>query len=86
MLQKLKDPVSVILSYDSLKRSVRPTSVKWSGRTYPIIKLGLHHKYRQGTTLFHVFSVISTNLFFKLTLNTDNLHWILSEVSDGLPD
>jgi hypothetical protein len=46
----------------------------------------LHHTFRSGRTLFHVFSVASKSLFFRLVLNTDTLFWRLEEISDGLPD
>ena len=83
MNQKISESVSVSLSYDSVKRRVFPKWIVWKDRMYPILKIGLHHTYREGTTLFHVFSVISKTLFFRLVLNTDNLHWNLEEISDG---
>jgi len=85
MIQQLNDQVSVILEYDNSTRTVKTKQVKWAGRKYPITKTGLHHTQRQGRTLYHIFSVTSGNLFLRLSLNTDNLHWILTEVSDGLP-
>ena len=54
--------------------------------TYPIVKVGLHHTFRQGRTLYHVFSVTSKTLLFRLVLNTETLNWRLEEISDGLPD
>ncbi|OGM02881.1 hypothetical protein A2115_00115 [Candidatus Woesebacteria bacterium GWA1_41_8] len=86
MIEKVSVPVSVSLTFDSTKRSVFPKWLVWNGRTYPILKVGLHHTFRQGRTLFHVFSVVSKTLFFRLVFNTDNLHWRLEEISDGLPD
>lgn len=83
MIQKISAPISVDLVFDYQKRSVFPKEVVWEGRTYPILKIGLHHTYRLGRTLFHVFSVASESLFFRLELNTDNLFWRLEEVSDG---
>ena len=86
MIEKVSVPVSVSLTFDSTKRIVFPKWLVWNGRTYPILKVGLHHTFRQGRTLFHVFSVVSKTLFFRLVFNTDNLHWRLEEISDGLPD
>ncbi len=85
MLEKVSVPVSVSLSFDSVKRKVYPKWVVWNGRLYPVVKVGLHHTYRKGRTLFHVFSVASKNMFFRLVFNTDNLYWRLEEISDGLP-
>ena len=84
MLEKISVPVSVSLIFNSKTRKVMPRTVIWSGRVYRICKIGLHHTYRSGRTLFHVFSVVSGGLFFRLVLNTDNLHWRLEEISDGL--
>ncbi len=79
MIQRISEPVDVVFHKI-------PISVTWSGRTYPIIKLGLHHTYREGIVRHHIFSVVSQDLFFRLNLNADNLSWTLEEVSDGLPD
>jgi len=86
MIQKISVPVSVSFTFDSKKRKIFPKWIVWNGRLYPVVKIGLHHTYRQGRTLYHVFSVTSKNLFFRLVLNTENLHWKLEEISDGLPD
>jgi hypothetical protein len=86
MFHKFSSPVSVSLAYDSKKTRVYPKWVVWNNRLYPVVKVGLHHTYREGRTLFHVFSVSSKSLFFRLVLNTDNLHWRLEEISDGMAD
>lgn len=86
MIQKISEPVSVISAYNANDRTVRPISLEWSRRTYPVLQVGLRHTYRSGTTRHHVFSVVSHQLFFRLNLNTETLHWTLEEVSDGLPD
>lgn len=83
MIQKISSPVSVTLAYDHKKRRVFPKVVVWDGKIYRIDKIGLHHTFRTGTTLYHVFSVESPELFFRLVLDTDTLHWVLEEISDG---
>jgi hypothetical protein len=83
---KVDVPVSVISIYDPNGAKVSPLKVRWDGRVYSITKVGLHHHFRQGRTLHHIFSVVSDETFFRLNLNTDNLSWRLEEVSDGLPD
>lgn len=85
MIQKVSEPVSVELISDHIKLKVFPEWIIWNNRSYPVVKVGLHHTYRQGRTLYHVFSVTSETLFFRLVLNTDNLHWKLEEISDGMP-
>ena len=86
MIQKIKEPVSVTLSFDHQKRKLIPEKIVWKNRVYPVVKTGLHHTYRTGRTLYHVFSVTSETLFFRLVLNTETLFWTLEEISDGLPD
>ncbi len=84
MTQKIDKPVSVVFSFNSHLRLLQPRKILWGGREYIVSKIGLHHTYRQGRTLFHVFSVIGDSLFFRLVFNTDNLFWKLDEVGDGL--
>jgi hypothetical protein len=79
-------PVSVIFAYEPQGAKVYPLRVRWDGRVYSITKVGLHHNFRVGRTLHHVFSVVSGETFFRLNLDTENLSWRLEEVSDGLPD
>lgn len=86
MIEKVSVPVSVSFTFDSDHKTIKPRALVWNGRLYGVKKVGLHHKFRQGRILFHVFSVASKNLFFRLVLNTESLHWRLEEISDGLPN
>lgn len=79
MIQTLSEPIRVVFDKE-------PLSLTWAGRGYVVSEVGLHHRYRDGIVLHHVFSVVAGNLFFRLDLNTDSLLWELKEVSDGLPD
>jgi len=83
MIQQIDSPVSVKLMFDSIKRKVYPEEVIWNKRLYPIVKFGLYHTFKEGKVLYHVFSVASDTLFFKLVLNTENLHWHLEQIADG---
>lgn len=85
MLRQIQEEVSVWLYFDHLKRKVSPYKVLWSNREYLIQKIGLHHSFRIGRTLYHVYSVTTETLFLRLVLNTENLQWTLEHVSDGLP-
>lgn len=86
MIQKIQSPISVSLIFDHKTRKVFPKAVEWEGKTYLINKIGLHHTYRVGKTLYHVFSVESPSLFFRLVLDTDTLHWSVEEIADGEPN
>ena len=61
-----------------------PKYVLWKNRSHTITQIGLHHHERVGSTLYHIFSVISGTLFLRLKLDTDNLIWTLEEVGDQL--
>ena len=86
MREIIQEKVSVTTVYDSGTNQVIPKHLKWQGRLHTINQIGLHHTYRTGRTLIHVFSVTDGTMFFRLELNTENLHWLLTEVSDGHPD
>jgi hypothetical protein len=60
-----------------------PKYVIWKGRSHTISKIGLHHHFREGNTLYHVFSVATNTLFLRLKLNTDNLQWTLEETNEN---
>jgi len=85
MITKVDVPVTVSFNFNSEKRRVEPKALVWNGRLHAVRKVGFHHTFRRGRTLYHVFSVVSGAMFFRLVLNTDNLHWRLEQISDGLP-
>jgi hypothetical protein len=60
-----------------------PKYVVWKGKNHTIKTIGLHHHYREGSTLYHVFSVATDTLFLRLKLNTDNLLWKLEEIEEN---
>jgi len=61
-----------------------PKWIKWRNRVYKVEKVGLHHTFREGRVLYHVFSVSTKSLFMKLILDTETLGWRLTEISDGI--
>jgi hypothetical protein len=61
-----------------------PKYVVWKGRNYIVDKVGLHHTFREGSVLYHIFSVVAGTVFFRLKLNSENLLWRLEEVSDAI--
>lgn len=83
MIQKIDLPVSVVLVFDHKKRLTKPAKVLYEGREHAIEKVDFHHTYRDGRTLYHVFSANSSSMFFRLVLNTDTLNWRCEEVDDG---
>ena len=82
MIETIDEPVSVELIFNSSTSEVFPHLLRWRGRIYTIKTVGLHHRVKNGSTLLHVFSVSDGNLFFRLVLDTQSLHWKLTEVAD----
>lgn len=82
MIEKINEAVCVELVFNSRNNKIFPARLRWKNRVYQIKKVGLHHFFKTGKTLFHVFSVTDGKLFFRLVLNTDNLHWTLEEIAD----
>ncbi len=83
MNQRIDELVSVTSYFDKKGATFYPSEVIWRGRTYKITKIGLHHTYKKGDTLYHIFSVTTDTLFLRLKFNTRNLNWYLEEIVDG---
>jgi hypothetical protein len=67
--------------YNHKLRRVMPVAVRWAGGVKKITAVDLHHTYRVGRTLFHVFSVTTQGAVLILVLNTDSLFWEVEEVA-----
>ncbi len=83
MIQKVDMPVSVLSLFDHKSRKNLPKKILYEGREHKITRVGYHHTFREGRTLYHVFSVASDSMAFRLVLNTETLAWRLEEVHDG---
>ncbi|HWA51807.1 MAG TPA: hypothetical protein VG895_01985 [Patescibacteria group bacterium] len=83
MNQKLDAPVSVVSYFDKNTLNFLPKTVIWNNRFYKINQIGLHHEYKKGDILYHIFSVTTDNLFLRLKFNTKSLNWFLEEISNG---
>lgn len=85
MREKIHEEVSVVMYYSARKRIALPHLLHWQGRDYEVGKIGYHHKIKDGAVVHHIFELIDKQetMWFRLNLNTDNLHWVLEVVSDG---
>ena len=83
MLQTIDAPISVILKHNHKTRTTTPVKIRWENRDYLVSKIGYHHTYYAGRVVHHVYSVITSNLFFRLELNTETLNWRVTEVADA---
>jgi len=86
MLSHVEEDVSVITIYDADTRSIRPVAMKWRGKRYTIERVAFYHPVRIGRVLHHIYSVTAGAMDYRLDFNSENLHWLLTEVSDGFAD
>ena len=87
MREKINEEVSVVMYYSARSRRPVVRAINWQNKEYLAGKLGYHHTIRDGQTLHHIFELVDREeaIWFRLNFNTDNLHWMLETVSDGLP-
>ena len=86
MREKINEGVGVVMYYSTRRRQALPHTIWWQNREYFVGKIGYHHTVKDGQTLHHIFELVDKDetLWFRLNLDTANLHWTLEEVSDGL--
>lgn len=83
MIEQINEQIDCICIYKKSPSCVFPYKIKWNSRTYIIKKIGYHYKRRDGRFIYHIFSVATDTLAFKLKLDTETLFWYVEEVSDG---
>ena len=88
MREQIGEEVSVVMYYSARHRLALPHMIRWQNKDYQVGKIGYHHSVKEGVTLHHIFELVDADktLWFRLDLNTANLHWKLDAVSDGLPN
>jgi hypothetical protein len=88
MLEKIDEEVSVVLVYSARHRRVVPYTISWRNTDYRVGKIGYHHCVNNGQTLHHIFELVNQeqSIWFRLNLDTSNLHWRLEAIHDGNPN
>ena len=86
MKEVINEEVSVVMYYSAKKRIALPHLVHWQNKDYTVSKIGYHHTINEGQTIHHIFEFIDSekSLWFRLNLDTSNLHWKLEAIHDGL--
>ena len=86
MREQIDQEVSVVMYYSASKKIAYPHLIRWQNNDYQVGKIGYHHQVRIGTTLHHIYELVDRQncLWFRLNFNTDNLHWLLETISDGM--
>jgi len=85
MLEKINEEVTVVMVFSSRQRKALPHLIGWQNKEYKVGEIGYHHTIKDGQVLHHIFELTDTEstLWFRLNLDTSNLHWRLEEIHDG---
>lgn len=78
MAEKINESICIGTNIHS--RTVVPQSMIWRDRTYQFTNMGLHHTTYDGDVLIHLFSMITTSAYFRISFNTKTLLWTLEGV------
>jgi len=86
--QKVNEEVSVLTYFSAKRRAFVPHTLKWKNVTYSLGKVDYYHSFMEGQERQHIFELADeeSTLWFRLRLNSLNLHWTLEAVHDGLAD
>jgi len=85
-MREVNEGIDVLSLSKRGKGIIVPLKLKWHGRYYSMIQIGLVHPRREGRVLHHIFEGTDGNLMFRLAYNTETLQWTLEAISDGLPN
>jgi hypothetical protein len=84
MLTKINERVKTFfLTKDTGEHPIIPLKIRWRGRTYAVMEVGIVYSLR---TVTHVVQVNVGSLDMRLHIDGDTLITTLVEVSDGLAD
>lgn len=84
--EKINEKIDVITIFKKYPAKVSIYKIRWNGRDHFITKEGYYHKVREGRKVYHIFSVCSATLAFRLRFDPETMYWNLEEISDGLAD
>ena len=84
MIETIQEKIEIITRFRLMpKPETEIYKLRWRGKEYVITEIAYHHKVWEGRTRVHKFAVSTGSLDFRLTYDTENLFWMLEEVSDG---
>ncbi|MGH7237750.1 MAG: hypothetical protein ACREHG_03930 [Candidatus Saccharimonadales bacterium] len=88
MREIINEKVSVSLIFNARSRRAMPRIIAWQNQRFRVDKIGFHHTVWRGRVLHHVFELVDQDetIWMRLDFNTENLHWTLEVISDGLAD
>jgi hypothetical protein len=86
MREKINEEVSIVTYYNAKQKTTVPYLLHWQNRDYALGQVDYYHSYLKGRDRQHVFELTdkNTTLWFRLRLDSSNLHWTLEAIHDGL--
>jgi hypothetical protein len=84
MTEQINERVQVAMVFAPEKGDRWPCLIAWRNKKWRVTENGLHHYYKQGDRLYHVYQVVVNGyLQMRLQLDSLSLLWTLEAVSDG---
>jgi hypothetical protein len=84
MIETIQEKIEVIIRFRLKPQpEIEIYKIRWRSRDYLVREIAYHHKVWLGRTRMHKFAVSTGSLDFRLNYDTENLFWMLEEVSDG---
>ena len=86
MREKINEEVSVVTYYSAAQKRFTPYLLHWQNEDYKLGTVDYYHSYMEGQDRQHIFELVDKQqtLWFRLRLDSANLHWTLEAVHDGL--
>ena len=87
MKEKIGYEVSVVMYYNAKNKQVVPHLLYWQNKNYMLGKVDYYHSYMEGRERWHIFELVDkdSSMWFRLRLDSSNLHWTLEAIHDGHP-
>ncbi len=86
MKEKINQEVSVVMYYSARHKMAVPHLLHWQNKDFSLGKVDYYHSYMEGRDKQHIFELVDkdNSLWFRLRLDSSNLHWTLEAIHDGL--
>lgn len=88
MREKINQEVSVVMYYSAKQKRSVPHLLYWQNKDYALGPVDYYHTNMEGQDRQHIFELSDkeVSIFFRLRLDSSNLHWTLETIHDGLAD
>lgn len=88
MIEKINQEVSVVMYYSASLKQAVPYLLHWQNKEWRLNVVDYYHNYKEGRDTQHIYELVDKDetLWFRLRLDSSNLHWTLEAIHDGLAD